>query len=927
MRRLFVWGALIAVVVVSTVAVLNSSAAPVIPVPSPIIKVHTESGGVVRDRVIPLGGVPVPLDVDERLLGGLLFPDVDVSVGLIAVDELPGKPIVPTVEIRRDPTAILRNAPAPPLKIEVTIELIDVGNLKHLATVTHGYNTPKGGLVPPVFRSKLVGPISGGFIDPLEAIVETPGYSAPLDINASVDTDAFKGKFGVSLDPLPERIHFIEDPRDDGLDFTYDHSGPHPDVKLHATADLTDPGSGDTRTIDATVERLPANIKLSSTTSEQGTDFEYTASSFLGKPDLEASYRNTQEDGTVLTDANVKIAGLPFHMKGTVAQDPNDAGGATIDAAAIDVLDGAQIDAVEFLARNYTGPAGPIPEPALRPEQYLDVATRVLPDGSQRMRAAGRLVGVRHVAFKRVGDEKDGLDLFTDTGDGTRPLGVRFDLDDRGPEAPDDAKATFVDTQLRNLAARTQVRFEPAGATSPSRIAYEASSTMRVDTEARLAEAEGSACGEGKVTCLTAAINALPPSLTLELPAKDGTDYRVDHTGSTKPTLTATIDRTDVKETEGQPDELDRTWAKIALAQLPQHMAGRLDQKEGVLKAAEFHACNYDFSVPKCTDAQDAIGQVEFTVRDRPDRGDLPPRPETARQAVTLLKRCTQRVEPLPCAEEQMEVHGLITDVRNVAFHQRDLDEDGKADGTLGVLVDAGDGTSAFDTRVDLEDDQLDDDGKLVGPDNSRVSVDVRPLPYRFDACVRSQADAAPAAQPGDPLLEKCDRTNVLHRGDGDTDNDDDGDVLKSTPLSIHYAARDAAGKRDGAKVNATVTGTKADSGDLDENGKARVHITDIVANVDEIPGELDADVISPRKPSVTLPGASSSSTTACPTTATMPRPSASRRSTSTSRAAGRARCARTRGPSASRSARTRRSRTSRAPSRARSTPTSRRAT
>ena len=74
MRRLFVWGALIAVVVVSTVAVLNSSAAPVIPVPSPIIKVHTESGGVVRDRVIPLGGVPVPLDVDERLLGGPAVP-------------------------------------------------------------------------------------------------------------------------------------------------------------------------------------------------------------------------------------------------------------------------------------------------------------------------------------------------------------------------------------------------------------------------------------------------------------------------------------------------------------------------------------------------------------------------------------------------------------------------------------------------------------------------------------------------------------------------------------------------------------------------------------------------------------------------------------------------------------------------------------
>ena len=44
---------------------LVSSAAPTVPAPDPIVMVHTESGGVVRDTPVPIGGVPVPIDVDN----------------------------------------------------------------------------------------------------------------------------------------------------------------------------------------------------------------------------------------------------------------------------------------------------------------------------------------------------------------------------------------------------------------------------------------------------------------------------------------------------------------------------------------------------------------------------------------------------------------------------------------------------------------------------------------------------------------------------------------------------------------------------------------------------------------------------------------------------------------------------------------------
>jgi hypothetical protein len=279
--------------------------------------VHTESGGVVRDTPVPIGGVPVPIDVDNGSLLGILSPDIDVSVGLVALDENPAI-VVPNIVVKRDLLAVLRTAPAPPLKINAKVVIEDPLNFKRVATVNYGFETPAGARIPPIVTAKLTGDITNGFIDPLKAKIESPGYSGPLKFNIDATTDTFQGTFALKFDPLPEAIAINMDPRPDGLDFTYDHSGPTPDVKLDATMDLKDVPSGRVRHIGASVERLPNHIQLSNTNTSTQTFVDYQSGSDLGKPDLEAAYRDTLGDGTVQTDANLKVSGLPSHMQGTI---------------------------------------------------------------------------------------------------------------------------------------------------------------------------------------------------------------------------------------------------------------------------------------------------------------------------------------------------------------------------------------------------------------------------------------------------------------------------------------------------------------------------------------------------------------------------------------------------------------------------------
>jgi hypothetical protein len=806
---------------------IRANAGPVIPVPNPLVKVRTQSGPVVRERVIPLGGAPVPLDVDERKLLGLLWPDVDVSVGMVAAEELPGAPIVPTIEVNRDPTALLRNAPAPPLKIDFTIELKDAGNgLSDLATIKYGYETPPGALIPSRFKSKLVGPIQGGFIDPLEAIVETPGYSAPLKVNANVTTPSFIGDFQVGLNPLPERIHFVEDPRDDGLDFSYDHEGPIPDIKLDARGDLTDRDSGRVRHVDASVERLPQFISLSNTNTDDRTFVEYRSESPLGKPDIEANYRDTAGGGKVVVDGNVKIAGLPSEISGEVGYSPDSDGGSEIESALFEVGEGQEIDAIDFVFRNWTGDPGPVPEPALGPDQFLAAATRQMPDESQRFRIAGRLQGLRSATFNRV-DGGDGLDLTTDVGDGVRPLKALFDLDDRGPGGPEDSKRIKVDTTITPLPREIHTLFDPASGTDPTNLLYEANQSTDIDATALLAEGSQDGCGQAEVTCLGARIDKLPPLLDIKLPGEDGTDFSLHHTGTgpTRPDVRAQVDTT--------PEDVnDRTFADVRILRVPTEVRGRLDiSNEGVVKAAEFHGCPFDFAADKCPDGtQQALGRVDFTVRNSPERpAILPPRPDTTPEFVSLLSR-----DPDPDADgdDKFEVTGRVDEVRNVAFHQRDANDDGEADGTLGALVDAGSGND-FDVVVDdLKRSEGDPKAERTG-----VTVNVFDLPALFSACVRESKDEAPpdpSSLPADSLLRDCDSTET---------EPDEGEPAV-TPLTAVYKAS------ANTKVRARVTSEGPDSEDGD-----RQHTDDLDVTVDKVPESLRTDVIPPESPDADTPG------------------------------------------------------------------------
>ena len=261
----------------------------------------------------------------------------------------------------------------------------------------------------------------------------------------------------------------IEDPRDDGLDLKYSDNGPPPtpDVKLNATADVRDRGSGRKRHVGAVIERLPRSLTLSHTSGDTKTEFDYTAGSPLAKPDVEADYNDTLGNGTVIADANVKLSGLPSHVRGTVATRRTATGGTDVDGVRVEVLDGGQIDAVDFVARNWTGRAGNLPLYRLGPDHFVSMAIRRQTDGSSRFRMAGRLIAVRKIGYLRSGPSRDKLAVETDVGLGTKPLRGVLDTDDRGADPKTDPKRMFVDSTVAPLPNRLNILYEPATKTEP----------------------------------------------------------------------------------------------------------------------------------------------------------------------------------------------------------------------------------------------------------------------------------------------------------------------------------------------------------------------------------------------------------------------------------------------------------------------------
>src|ERR1044072_2326297 len=573
---------------------LTAGAATPIPVPDAIVVVPTKSGSVTKTHLVPIGGAPIPIDVDGPTLLGVLEPDIDVSVGLVAIDQLPGKPIVPHVVVTRDPLAITTNRPAPPLDFDARVILRDAADaLRPFVTVHYGFETPTGARMPQTVSAKLVGPITSGFVDPLQAKVDSPGYSGPLKLKISALTHDLDAKFALDFDALPEAIFISEDPREDGLDVLYQHSAPVADVHLDATASLHNLATNEVLDVDGETEPLPQRILLSNRNTADTTDVSYESSSTISNPDVSARYRDLDSGGGVVSDAKLDIAGLPPKMAGTIRSVPNDEGGSDIDSVDFHVVEGQQIDSADFEVRNFDGDAGPVPAPVLNPEQYIAFGSRFV-GGETRSRVAGRLIGIRSASFERQGDRNDVVDARTNLGDGVRPLRAVVDIDARDdPEVADeDDQRSAIDTTLAPLPEQIHAIYKPsAGAGDPLRLFFETSRSMDVDATAIIETGPDDGCGQAQVTCATARIDDVPTQLQALLPGAGGTDFVLRHHGvavTQRPDVSATIDVTNAQS--------ERTYADLPIDRVPAEIDGRLDTRDAVLRSAEFHGCDFDFT-------------------------------------------------------------------------------------------------------------------------------------------------------------------------------------------------------------------------------------------------------------------------------------------------------------------------------------------
>ena len=784
--------ALTAAVLLAATAAAPAHANPLQPL---LVDVHTTSLDADGDPVVKTTPVPIVSDIGVGDLlragidvdgdgGGLLNPRHDIEVGVspinLAQTLQTGQLVVPTIRIARSDAAIRTGRRSPPLRVDVEIRL------GSLLRVVYGYDTGPGGRIPPLVDAKLTGPLLSGFTNPLSAELSSPGYEAPLTINLQARTGATDASFATRFEPLPPQLTIVHDPREDGLDDHFDSAGFNRDVKLAAQATLGNLDSGDTTYIDAQIEHLPPLLDVGQTVGELSTRIDYDHVAAVRKPDVSATLRRTNTGGQVTSNARFAVAGVPAHMTGGIESELDADGREKLKKVDFAVEGADQIDQVDFAVRNFDGAEEPLPAAVVGADQSVQVAGRRLADGTVKTRALGHLEGVRSASFERVGPGSAGIDARADIGDGRGTLRAVLDVDDRGPGAPKEPQRTAVDATVKPLPRTLHVRFEPPSPppppdaeepppATPGTVLYEAPEPIDVDARALFAQdGGGNDCGDAKVTCLEAFVARVPRSITVNFPGELQTDYNVTHTGPQLPDVEATIDATPA-------DPAKRTFAQVALREVPTDVRGRLDVKDKVVRSAEFHACAFSFITRLCDGPEAALGRVSFAVRDRPDRDRLPARPDTDPNAVTVLQR-----------GPRFEAAGRVDDVRHIAFAQRPApdgpDPDDKPDaGPLGVAVQAA-GGEPFDAVIDQRD----------GDEATIADVDVATLPGSFSVCLRPPREEVPPAADADPLLGECLRTDVLQKAGRTT--------LPATPLSAFYKAS----AETGIKADVSTTRTPA---------------------------------------------------------------------------------------------------------------------
>ena len=630
-------------------------------------------------------------------------------------------------------------------------------------------------------------------------------------------------------------------------------------------ADRDDGDRLHTNEMHTVVDELPAELRADVLAPKEATggdparklEAAYKADAAIDGVNL--SMRNRRGDDSTFPGSlylDTKLRGIPSAIGAVADTSHNVLKQVEFHACEFDFVGGdcngpqQSLGSVEFLVRPQRARGSLPPRPADIATTHVSLIKRFA-----NHEIAGHIADIRHVAFRTRDADDDGapdgtLGVLVDAGVGG-PFDTYMDQvvdDERFVERP--SRASVVDTHVASLpeqftACIREAKDAAPGSvphddlldpcdetevlgrggsdpltTTPMSIAYSASVPTRVSADITT-EAEDPADGRRRHTDdLSVDIDEVPSDLRADIiPAKDADGASPARKLELQYKANAAIDRVDFtmrkRRTDNTPFK-DSSYIDATVRGIPGAIAAQVDSSRGVAKSIGFHACEFDFVGDGCEPGtEDEVDRVDFLLRPQKERGSLPPRPSSLVPThVSLIKRF-----------DNSEIEGRVDAIRRAVVHQRDANDDGKPDGTLGLDLSVGN-HDPFDAHIDqlgVDEDHPADPQPNI---SQKVTAQIRNLPESIKACVRQASEALPPAPPGDDvLLAPCDATDVLGHGPGNP--------LDNTPLSVHYDASSPT------KVTAEIESL---SNNLDDGDRPTVSRLRTV--VDKVPGQMRVDMV-----------------------------------------------------------------------------------
>ena len=446
-----------------------AAGAQVIPAPDLLVVVTTKSGSVTRTSLVPIGAPPIPIDVD-----GTPSPRPARArhrrFGRAGGDRSAARPvpIAPNVVVRRNALAIALKRPAPPLEIDAKIVLRDAGNgLATLAEMHYGFTTPPGNPRTPRRRLGQARRARSRAASSTrcQAKLDSPGAnSGPLNFHINVPhARPRRPTSGSTSTRCPRRCS---------------------SSNTHASTASTPPTATRRRSPTCTWTRrrrcaiAPTNelvelvaptssgcrrrSPLSSTvTEEQTLRHLRLPARALAKPDVRATYRDTDGAGVITTDAALRIEGLPFHMRGQIDTSPWTTRGhtSTRSTSAFSTTRptaAARSRSTRWSSSPATGSTtrGRCPSPTSDPiSTSLSRHGGSTPTHTPLPRGRTRPGHPQASTTGRASVPRTRSRPTTDLGDGVRPLRALVDIDTRGPAADADAQRMQLERRWRRCRA------------------------------------------------------------------------------------------------------------------------------------------------------------------------------------------------------------------------------------------------------------------------------------------------------------------------------------------------------------------------------------------------------------------------------------------------------------------------------------------